>query len=302
MLFRSVDREVVLKGNTTIDAPLSADLKQLAVKARPGSLVKLVGSENRERIMTVPATGCAVFSGLRGESLTLRIELPGWEPYEQTLLLDQDRELQTVQKRVLTSLTVRTAPFADIALTRNGETVRAAKANSLGVAVIDEIPADNYRLAISCAGYHARETDCDLTQNRNLDMELGKITYDLDITAAANTHVAVFLDNRRLGTYLVPDSGRLHLPALHPGNYSISAEKTGMVGQRFSVRLDRNKSLDCRLTAAAPPSPAESAGPVGTIKVYLLASTELMQYIQDCGLEISIDGKKWTEVRKFPWS
>ena len=328
---RSV-RDITLKGDMTLHIPLKADLKRLVIKARPGSVIKVSGGENREQSITVPETGIAVLPGLREDMLNIRVSLPGWETYDRTLQLSKDHELQIPQKRILAALTIRTVPFADILLKRHGKTIHSTKANSLGVAVFDGVPTGEYRLAVFGKGCRSREITCALEQNRTVNVELRKITYVLSINAAADTKVMLFFDHRLLGTYLVPENGRLRLPDMPPGNYSITAEKKGMVGKRFAVLLDKDKTVDCRLADSATPAAPKAPRPVprpgtvadkrptgigvspsgksdiapnkrtGVIKVYFLASEELMDYVSKNGVEISIGSKTWFNIRQFPWS
>ena len=323
-------RNLSLKKSMTLDTPMKADLKKLIVNAIPGSMVKIVGVENREQSTTVPAKGFVVFSGLREDTLNIRITLAGWESYDQTLLLNKDKELKTTQKRILAALTVRTAPFAEIWLKQGDKKIYSAKANSQGISVIEGVPVGKYQLKISCPGFHDKETACVLELDRTFDIELTRITYELRISAAADTRITLFLDHRLLGTYLVPENGLLHLPDMLPGSYSVAAEKKGMIGKRWTVLLDRDKTVDCKLAKASPPAEAETLRPsprhiatagkriggneasgdssgvitkkTGMIKVYFLASAELMDYIRKDGVELRIGRKTWPNIRKFPWS
>jgi len=347
--YRSLSRDIELKDNMELDVPLEADLKKLVIKAQPGSEIIISGIENGEKHMTASLSGSAEFPDLLGETVFVRIELPGWETYEQTLLLNRDQELKIPQKRIMVSLTVRTVPDAEIVLKQNDGVVQSVKANSLGMAFADGIAAGEYQLTISGNGYLSKEMACDLSRNQNLNVDLQKITHELKISAAADTQIMLFLNHQLQGTYLVPSSGNLNLNGLVPGKYSVTAEKKGMISQSFDVQLDQDQSLDCHLTEEVassvvgtpeqtdtPPvpekkedepvaqqdqpeisTPAEEISDVstplpdqnlpekkteGSVKISLQASTELMDYIQGKGVEISIGDQTWPDVRKFPWS
>ena len=348
--YRTVSRDFELKSNMTLDVPLEADLKKLVIKAKPDSEIKLSGVENGEKTVKVSASGEAVIPDLLGETVFLRIELPGWETYEQTLLINKDMELQAPQKRIRVELTVRTVPFAEVVLKQNDAAVQTVKANSMGLAVADGVPAGEYQLAVSLDGYHSREMTCDLNRNQNLNVELDRITFELQIDADAETQIMVYLDHQLQGTYLVPAAGQLQLTAMPQGKYSIAASKKGKTGRSFDLTLDRDQTLDCHLadeaaavetnpsqtenppatgtpddaqgsqqdqTTPATPSeetpettepaqdtkpPEEVKDPEGIVKVYFMASTDVMEYIKGKGVEIGIGDQTWSDVREFPWS
>ena len=267
--YHPLSREVELKEDTDLDMPLTADFKQLVVNALPGSEIRVEGVKNGKKTMTVPENGSAVFPELLGEALFVHIELPGWETYEQTLLLTGDMEFQARQNRVRVSLTVRTAPYSKIVLKQDGKEIQSFKANSMGMAVADGIASGDYRLEISSEGYHTREMACDLNRNQNLIVDLQKITYELRIEAAPDTRVMLFLNHQLQGDYRVPASGDLNLPEMIPGKYSITAEKKGMVSRDFDIDLDKDLSLDCHLVeevAVTPPADKPFFNEDGTIK------------------------------------
>ena len=345
--YRTVSRDFELKDSMMLDVPLEADLKKLVIKALPDSQIKVSGVENGEKTVKVSDSGSAVIPDLLGETVFLRIELPGWETYEQTLLMNKDMELQVPQKRIRVDLTVRTVPFAEVVLKQNDAAVQTVKANSMGVAVADGVPAGEYRLSVSLDGYHSKEMPCDLSRNQNLNVELDRITFELQIDADAETQIMVYLDHQLQGTYLVPGTGRLQLTAMPQGKYSITAEKKGKASRSFDLTLDKNQSLDCHLedesaasevavnppvtetpdetqvpqqeegTPGTPaeeisetdgqdsgsnPPPEEEKDPEGTVKVYFMASTDVMNYIQEKGVEIGIGEQTWSDIREFPWS
>ena len=331
--YRSISRDFELNDNMTLDVPMEADLKKLVVKARPGSEIKISGVENGEKTVKVSDSGSAEFPDLLGETVLLHIELPGWETYEQTLLMNKDMELQVPQKRIRVELAVRTVPFAKIVLKQDGKEIQSFKASSLGLAAADGgVPAGEYILTVSCDGYHPQELSCDLTRNQNLNVELERITFELEVVADAETQLMVYMDHQLQGTYLVPGSGQLQLTAMPQGKYSISAEKRGKKSQSFELVLDRNRSLDCHLADESvaseekPPvtdkpddtqvakqeetvpdkqettPPEEEKVVEGTIKVYFQASVEVMNYIRENGVEISVGEQTWSNVKTFPWS
>ena len=339
-----ISRDFELKDNMTLDVPMTADLKKLVIKAKPDSKISVAGVENGEKTVNASSDGSAVIDDLIGETVLVRIELPGWETYEQTLLLNKDMELQVPQKRIRVDLTVRTAPYAEIVLKQNDEVVQTVKANSMGVAIADDVPAGKYQLAVSGNGYHAKEMECDLNRNQNLSVDLERITYELQIEADAETQIMLYLDHQLQGTYLVPESGILRLASMPQGKYSLSAEKRGKVSQSFELNLDRNQTMDCHLADVTaevnpaagqtaeqtpvtdnppetqvsqqeqPPTPAEEVTEVeqqppepekpveGTILVYFLASTDVMNYVKENGLAISVGDQSWSDIREFPWS
>ena len=343
--YRPISRDFELKSNMTLDMPMEADLKKLVVKALPGSEIKVSGVENGEKTVKASEDGNAVISDLLGETVFLRIELPGWETYEQTLLMNKDMELQVPQKRIRVELALRTVPFAKIVLKQDGKEIQSVKASSLGLAVADGIPAGEYQLTVSSDGYHPQELTCDLTRNQNLNVELERITFELQISADAETQLMVYLDHQLQGTYLVPASGNLELTAMPQGKYSITAEKKGKKSQSFDLVLDQNQSLDCHLadeavvaagtgsqqdaapgtekpddtqlaqqgqTDAGTPAeevsentettPPEEIVTDGTINVFFMASTEVMNLVRENGVEITIGEQSWSDVKKFPWS
>ena len=340
--YRSISQDVELKDNMELDVPLVSDLKKLVIKAQPGSEIRITGIGNGEKNLKASEDGTAEFSDLLGETVFVHIELPGWETYDQTLLLNKDQELQAPQKRIMVSLTVRTVPNAEVVLKQNDGVVQSVKANSLGVAFADGIAAGEYRLSVSGDGYHSKEMTCDLSRNQNLSVDLQKITYVLTINAAAETQIMLFRDHQLQGTYLVPGTGTLRLSALSPGDYSVAAEKKGMVAQSFDLLLDQNKELDCHLAEAVattvtgpaeqpdtskpdeqqggassseeiadtsttnPPKednpPVVEKTPEGTVKVSLEASRDILDFIRENGVEIGIGEQTWSDVRDFPWS
>ncbi len=329
--YRQLTQDVELKDNTELDLPLTADFKKLSITAQPGSKIRIEGVENGEKTMTVPADGSAVFPELLGETLFVHIELPGWETFEQTLLLNRDMEFQAQQKRVKVALTVRTAPNAEIVLKQEGKEVQTVKANSLGMAVADGIVAGEYQMEISSEGYHSKEMACDLTRNQNLNVDLQKITYKLQLNAAEGTQIMLFLNHQLQGTYLVPAAGNLNLTGMTPGKYSITAEKKGMVGQNFDIDLDKDMSFDCHLVeevaVVTPPAdepdkpgdgqvaqqdeqetkpeeviPPEPEKQEGIVSISFDASPELVEYLQGKGVEIKVGDETWSDIRVFPWS
>ena len=338
-----ISRDFELTDNMTLDVPMTADLKKLVIKARPDSKISIAGVENGEKTVNASTDGSAVIEGLLGETVLIRIELPGWETYEQTLLLNKDMELQVPQKRIRVDLTVRTVPYAVVVLKQGDEEIQTFKANSLGVAFADGVPAGQYRLEVSGDGYHSAEMSCDLNRNQNLSVDLERITYELQINAEAETQIMLYLDHQLRGTYLVPDTGTLRLPAMPQGKYTLSAEKRGKTAQSYELNLDRDQTLDCYLadisvevnpvgqTEEQPPvdnppetqvtqqeqeptppeeisevseqQPPEPEKPVeGTILVYFLASTDVMNYVKENGLAISVGDQTWPNIREFPWS
>jgi serine/threonine protein kinase len=342
---RPLSRDFELKDNMTLDVPLEADLKKLVIKARPDSEIRITGVENGEKTIKVPSDGSVVVPDLLGETVFLQVSLPGWETYEQTLLVNKDMELQAPQKRIRVELTVRTAPYAEVVLKQNGEAVQSVKANSVGLAVADGVPAGEYQLEVSVGGYHSREVSCNLDRSQNLNVELERITFELQIDAEAETQLMVYMDHQLQGTYLVPDTGRLQLTAMPQGKYSIAAEKKGKTGRSFDLILDKNQTLDCHLEDAsasagtvpqevadsqpgqektdtqvaqqdqsgvtAPPEDISEEEPVqppeektteGAIKVYFMASTDVMDYVKEKGVEITVGDRSWSDVRTFPWS
>ena len=333
--YRSLSRDFELKDNMTLDMPMEADLKKLVINALPDSEIQISGVENGEKTVKVPSGGSAVISDLLGETVFLRINLPGWETYEQTLLINKDMELQVPQKRIRVELAVRTVPFARIVLKQDGKEIQSVKASSQGLAVADGVPAGEYQLAVTSEGYHPQEITCDLTRNQNLNVELERITFELQISADAETQLMVYMDHQLQGTYLVPASGSLQLTAMPQGKYSITAEKKGKKGQSFDLTLDRNQSLECYLadetgdsqetpssvtdkqddtqlaqqeeTPEETPEDEETNPPEevvtdGTIKVYFMASTEVMNLVRENGVEITIGDQVWSDVKAFPWS
>ena len=324
--YHPLSRDIELKENMDVDLPLTADFKQLVIKAQPGSNILIEGVKNGQKTMTVPEDGSAVFPELLGERIFIHIELPGWETYEQPLLLNADEEIQAQQERVKVALTVQTAPYSVIVLKQDGKEIRSVKASSLGIAVADGIVAGDYLLVVSSEGYHSREMPCELTRNQNLNVDLQKITYKLELNAAADTQIMLFQNYRLQGTYLMPASGNLNLTGMTPGKYSITVEKKGMVSRSFDIELDKDMSFDCHLTeeisVVKPPendgrSAQQGTKPAGNettppdtppvkkegiISISLKASQELLDYLGGNGVEIKVGNETWSNIRVLPWS
>ena len=325
--YHPVSEVVELDGDKDLDMRMAPDLKKLVIKAQPGSEIRISGKENREKTMKASADGVAEFTDLLPEEMVyVHVELQGWEPYEKSFVLIRDQEVQVAQKRIVTTLTVRTARSAKIVLKQNGKEVQTKNANSDGEVKFDNIIPGEYSLEISGEGYHTREMVCDLNRNQNLDVELQRITYELRIDSDPGAMIALFLNNQSLNKeYRVPSSGSLILPDMQPGLYNIDAKKEGMRGNSFSVTLDRDLSVDCHLEAiAVEPDPGPVAGPVagtvmgagqdsdsgqtppakreGTISFYLQTiQSELGKYILERGLEISVGDRTWSDIRENPW-
>ena len=338
--YRPASKVFDLNGDMVLDLPIEPDLKRLIVIAQPGSEIRIrfSRSENKERFMKASEYGIAEFDDLLADEMaSLHVELPGWEPYDKSFELVRDQQEVNViqnQTRIRVSLTVRTTESAKLVLKQNGKEVHATDANSNGEAKFDGISSGEYSLDISCEGYLSRKMPVNLNRNMDLDAKLQLITYKLQIRSNPGAMIKLYLNFQSLGEGLrVPSAGLLELPEMLPGFYSIDVTKDGMISNSFQITLDKDKTIDCRLTepeknadskktgsqvkpqswpetgasadgsgqSAVPTNPEEKRE--GTIRVFFAADADsaLADYIRNNGVEICIGDRTWSDIREFPW-
>jgi len=304
-----VSKKINVERNQNLVLTLAKDVKLLTVHARPGSQISISGVENSEQVLRIPENGALDIPGLLADTLLIRAELAGFEPFEQTLLLKQNQKLNIVQRKIKNSLMVKSVPFAHVDLQKDSRTVYSGESDSSGTCSISNIDFGQYTLMISCSGYHPQKLPCDMSRNQDVMVSLKKISYDLELLSNPDAKIILLKENQEYGIYYTPENGKMKLKNLLPGSYSVIVEKNGFFSDKYDFDFNGNKTVKCILSKKMPEkSPvlqnlrqtARTFSAKGMLKINLVASDMLKKHISEHGLQLNVGSHDWITVKHFP--